>query len=39
MVCCVAASVKDSVFEFWSMLPVCVRGMTDVVFSVCIVNI
>ena len=33
-VCCVAAVVKNSVFEPWS---VCVGDVMDVVFSVCIV--
>ena len=37
-VCCVAAVVRDSVFLPWSMLYVCVRGLMDVVFSVCIVT-
>ena len=39
-VCYVAAVIKDSVYlalECWSMLYVCVRGVMDVVFSVCIV--
>ena len=38
---CVAAVVKDSVFlalESCSMLHVCVRGVMDVVFLVCIVT-
>ena len=40
-VCCVTAVVKDSVFlalECCSMLYVCVRGVMDVVFFVCIVT-
>ena len=40
-VCCVAAVVKDSrflAFECGSTLYVCVRGVMDVVFSVCIVT-
>ena len=40
-VCCAAAVVKDSVFLGWeccSMLYVCIRGVIDVVFSVCIVT-
>ena len=38
-VCCVAPVVKDSVLalEGWTMLYVCVRGVMDVVFSVCVV--
>ena len=39
-ICCVAAVIKDGVLalECWSMLYVCVRGVMDVVFSVCIVT-
>ena len=37
-VCCVAAVVKDSVFSLGVLLYVCVRGVMDVVFSVCIVT-
>ena len=39
-VCCVAAVVKDSslALECLRMLYVCVRGVMDVVFSVCIVT-
>ena len=40
-VCCVAAVVKDRVFlafECLSKLYVCVRGVMDVVLSVCIVT-
>ena len=35
-VCCVAAVVKDSVFSLGVVC--CVRGVMDVVFSVCIVT-
>ena len=35
-VCCVAAFVKDSFFIFLEYA--CVRGVMDVVFSVCIVT-
>ena len=37
-VCCVVAVVKDSIFRLGvlNMLYVCVRGVMDVVFSVCI---
>ena len=38
-VCCVAAVVKDIVFfSLGVLLYVCVRGVMDVVFSVCIVT-
>ena len=37
-VCCVAAVVKDSVFSLGVLKYVCVRGVMDVVFSVCIVR-
>ena len=37
-VCCVAAVVKEIflTLECWSMLYICVRGVMDVVYSVCI---
>ena len=38
-VCCVAAVVKDSVFFSLGVLNVCVRGVMDVVFYVCIVKL
>ena len=37
-VCCVAAVVKDSVFSLGVLRFVCVRGVMDVVFFVCIVT-
>ena len=37
-VCGVAAVVKDSVFSLAVLKYVCVRGVMDVVFSVCIVT-
>ena len=38
-VCCVAAVVKDSVFFILGVLKyVCVRGVMDVAFSICIVT-
>ena len=41
-VCCVAAVVKDSFFFSFGVLKyvlyVCIRGVMDVVFSVCIVT-
>ena len=36
-VCCVSTVVKDSVFFSLGVLYVCVRGVMDVVFSICIV--
>ena len=36
--CCVAVVVKDSVFRLGVLKYVCVRGVMDVVFSVCIVS-
>ena len=36
--CCVATVVKDSIFSLGVLLYVCVRGVMDVVFSVCIVT-
>ena len=37
-VCCVAAVVKNSVFSLAVLEYVCVRGVMNVVFSVCIVT-
>ena len=37
-VCCVAAVVKDSVFFSSGVLYVCVKGVMDVVISICIVT-
>ena len=37
-VCCVAAVVKECLFSLGVLKYVCVRGVMDVVFSVCIVT-
>ena len=35
-VCCVADVVKNSIFQPWSVVCVCVGDVMDAVFSVCI---